>query len=132
MKLVFFCLLGFLCTTELCADETPRPRGTVDDLYYAVLKNGVELGDKAETHRYVNLRAGAIKTEQGWSVVDFASSFFNPNAEEITVAMTMIGDVWRAWWAAGGGVGMAVWIPPMATHIQLGVDVALAMCWHMG
>ena len=57
-----------------------------------MLKNGVELGDKAETHRYVNLRAGAIKTDQGWSVVDFASSFFNPNSEEITVAMTMISD----------------------------------------
>jgi hypothetical protein len=56
------------------------------------LKNGVELGDKAERHRYVNLRAGAIKTEKGWSVVDFASSFFNPNSEEITVAMTMISD----------------------------------------
>jgi len=43
-------------------------------------------------HRYEKLRAGAIRTDQGWNVQDFASSFFNPDPVEITVSMKLVSD----------------------------------------
>ena len=39
-----------------------------------------------------NLRSGAIKTEEGWNVQDFAHSLFNPDPEEITINLKMKSD----------------------------------------
>jgi hypothetical protein len=36
------------------------------------------------------MRSGAVKTETGWNVQDFALSLFNPNAEKLTVTWTMV------------------------------------------
>lgn len=64
----------------------------MDTASHVVLHAGRKLGEKATVHRFENLRAGAIKTDKGWNVQDFASSFFNPNPEEITVTMKMVSD----------------------------------------
>ncbi len=58
----------------------------------AVLQAGSPIGEKATAHRFEKLRAGAIQTAKGWNVQDFASSFFNPNSEEITVTMKLLSD----------------------------------------
>jgi hypothetical protein len=42
--------------------------------------------------RWENMRAGAIKTEKGWTVQDFAPSFFNPNSVPIIITLTMVSD----------------------------------------
>jgi hypothetical protein len=47
---------------------------------------------KSTLHRYSNLRAGAIKTGDGWNLKDWAISIFNPNAEDITVTWKLISD----------------------------------------
>ena len=47
---------------------------------------------KLRRHRFEKLRAGAVKTADGWNVQDFASSFFNPHPEGITVTMKMVSD----------------------------------------
>ena len=49
---------------------------------HAVIPPGSHLGEKALVHRFERLRAGAVKTEKGWNVQDFASSFFNPTVEK--------------------------------------------------
>jgi len=51
-----------------------------------------QLGEKATVFRFNHLRSGAIKTEKGWKVQDFASGFFNPNSKQITITMTAISD----------------------------------------
>jgi hypothetical protein len=53
---------------------------------------GSHIGEKSTVFRFRNLRAGAIKTDKGWNVQDFASSFFNPNSVQITVTMTLVSD----------------------------------------
>lgn len=63
-----------------------------DTASHAVLEAGRKLGEKNTVHRYQKLRSGATKTGQGWNVQDFASSFFNPNTEEVTVTMKMVSD----------------------------------------
>ena len=50
------------------------------------------MGEKALVHRFERLRAGAVKTEKGWNVQDFASAFFNPSLEGISVSMKMVSD----------------------------------------
>jgi hypothetical protein len=47
---------------------------------------------KAIRFREDNLRSGSIKTEKGWSVQDFAHSFFNPNSDSITINLEMVSD----------------------------------------
>lgn len=42
--------------------------------------------------RVENLRSGAIKTEKGWNVQEFAHSFFNPNPDTIIIRLKMISD----------------------------------------
>ncbi len=42
--------------------------------------------------RVENLRSGSIKTDQGWSVQDFAHSFFNPNSDTISISLKMVSD----------------------------------------
>ena len=51
-----------------------------------------QLGEKSTVFRFKNLRSGAVKTEKGWKVQDFASGFFNPNSTQITITMTAISD----------------------------------------
>lgn len=51
-----------------------------------------QAGEKNTYYRFDKLRSGAIKTEKGWNVQDFATSLFNPNSEEITVIWKMISD----------------------------------------
>ena len=68
------------------------PAAATDTGSHVVLPVGKSLGEKATMHRYEKLRAGAVKTAQGWKVQDFASSFFNPNPEEITVTMRLVSD----------------------------------------
>jgi hypothetical protein len=49
--------------------------------------------EKSTYFRFDHLRAGVTKTAKGWwNVQDFAHSFFNPNAEEITVKLKMTSD----------------------------------------
>jgi len=42
--------------------------------------------------RIDNLRSGSIKTNKGWSVQDFAHSFFNPNSDTIIISLKMVCD----------------------------------------
>jgi len=89
-----FVLIGLLFFTGGSeADASPfRAAAATDTAAHVVLPAGRKLGEKATLHRYHNLRAGAIKTRNGWNVQDFASSFFNPNPVEITVAMELVSD----------------------------------------
>ena len=48
--------------------------------------------EKSTSFRLEKMRSGAIKTDEGWNVQDFATSLFNPNSEEITVTWKMISD----------------------------------------
>ncbi|MBE0583139.1 MAG: sulfatase [Desulfofustis sp.] len=48
--------------------------------------------EKDTFFRVDNLRSGSIKTEKGWSVQDFAHSFFNPNPDSITISLKMVSD----------------------------------------
>ena len=49
--------------------------------------------EKSTHFRFDHLRAGAIRTAQGWwNVQDFAHSLFNPNSEEIIIDLKMISD----------------------------------------
>jgi hypothetical protein len=54
--------------------------------------NASQLGEKATVFRFKHLRSGAVKTEKGWKVQDFASGFFNPHSTQITITMTAISD----------------------------------------
>lgn len=93
MEFLFSCLPKVLTAFSLLAAEPARPPAAdTDTASHAVLQAGKKLGEKATVHRFEKLRAGAIKTTNGWNVQDFASSFFNPNPEEITVAMKMVSD----------------------------------------
>jgi hypothetical protein len=85
-------LLVILPTLVRAAEPTSVPAAATDTASHAVLQTGVRLGEKATVHRFEKLRAGAIKTAIGWNVQDFASSFFNPNPQEITVTMKMVSD----------------------------------------
>ena len=93
MKHEFVCLWMILFALPLRAAEpaTP-PAAATDTASHVVLQAGKRFGEKATIHRFEKLRAGAIKTAKGWNVQDFASSFFNPNSEEITVTMKMVSD----------------------------------------
>ena len=48
----------------------------------------------AKSTHYIasGLRAGAIKTSNGWNLKDFAASIMNPNSVEITVTWKLISD----------------------------------------
>ena len=93
MKCAFFGLLVFLPALSLpAAEPTTVPSAATDTASHVVLQAGKRFGEKATIHRFEKLRAGAIKTAKGWNVQDFASSFFNPNSEEITVTMKMVSD----------------------------------------
>jgi hypothetical protein len=85
-------LLVILPTFVRAAEPASVPAAATDTASHAVLQTGVRLGEKGTVHRFERLRAGAIKTATGWNVQDFASSFFNPNSEEITVTMKMVSD----------------------------------------
>ena len=51
-----------------------------------------QAGEKATYYRFEKLRSGAIKTEKGCTIQDFAPFYFNPNSVPITVTMTMVSD----------------------------------------
>jgi len=93
-KAVFggFLLMGCFVLSLSAAESAKPPAAATDTAAHAVLQTGKKLGEKATTHRFEKLRAGAIKTEKGWNVQDFATSLFNPNSEEITVTWKMISD----------------------------------------
>ncbi len=55
-------------------------------------KTEIISGEKSTYFRFDKIRSGAIKTDKGWNVQDFATSLFNPNSEEITVTWKMISD----------------------------------------
>ncbi len=93
MKYRLFCLVtALVALLPQAAEPAAPPAAATDTASHAVVPAGKRLGEKATTHRFERLRAGAVKTERGWNVQDFASSFFNPNSEEITVTMKMVGD----------------------------------------
>jgi hypothetical protein len=93
MRHVLCCSLAVLSALSLrAAEPSTVPAAATDTASHAVLQPGQKLGEKATMHRFEKLRAGAIKTANGWNVQDFASSFFNPNPEEITVTMKMVSD----------------------------------------
>ncbi len=93
MKYGILCLLASLMVLPLdAAEPVPLPVAATSTASHAVIAVGKRLGEKALVHRFEKLRAGAIKTEKGWNVQDFASAFFNPNREAITVTMTMVSD----------------------------------------
>ena len=93
MKYSILCLLVGLIAFPLgAAEPASLPAAATSTASHAVIQAGRHLGEKAVVHRFERLRAGAIKTEKGWNVQDFASSFFNPTLEEITVSMKMVSD----------------------------------------
>jgi len=93
MKYSIFFLLACLIVLPLGAVEpVPLPVAATSTASHAVIEAGKRLGEKALVHRFEKLRAGAIKTEKGWNIQDFASGFFNPHREAITVTMKMVSD----------------------------------------
>lgn len=85
-RVVFAALLTVWSCSNPTSDEQIQaisygPDSTVP---YPVKKDTVFRIDK--------LRSGAIKTEKGWNVQDFAHSLFNPNSEEITLNLKMVSD----------------------------------------
>ena len=86
-------LLMFCFVLSLPAAEFAKPPAAATaTASHAVLPAGKKLGEKATTHRFEKLRAGAVKTAEGWNVQDFASSFFNPTADELIVTMKMVSN----------------------------------------
>ncbi len=85
-------LLGLIASPLGAAEPASLPVATTSTASHAVMQAGKRLGEKAIAHRFERLRAGAVKTEKGWNVQDFASGFFNPTLEEITVSMKMVSD----------------------------------------
>ena len=59
-------VIGILPTRA--QEPSPRPATGVG--------HASQLGEKSTVFRWENMRAGAIKTEKGWTVQDFAPSFF--------------------------------------------------------
>ncbi len=93
MKYGIPCLLVGLAVLPLGgAEPAPFLVAATGTASHAVIEAGDHLGEKAIVHRFEKLRAGAIKTEKGWNVQDFASGFFNPNREAIIISMTMVSD----------------------------------------
>lgn len=74
-----------------------------------------QIGEKSTIFRFKNLRSGAINTEKGWNVQDFASGFFNPNTVQIIVTMTMVSNDPKFVFANGhiGKYTKTVVLPPM-------------------
>ena len=89
---VLYLLIGLIAFPLDAAEPASLPVAATSTASHAMTQAGRHLGDKATVHRFERLRAGAIKTEKGWNVQDFASSFFNPTLEEITVSMKMVSD----------------------------------------
>ena len=74
-------------------EPAPHPTAPVTHSSHDVSKaRNSQLGAKSTIFRFENLRAGAIKTNSGWSIQDFASGFFNPNSVPITITMKMVSD----------------------------------------
>ena len=93
MKYSISCLLVGLVVLPLgAAEPAPFPVAATSTASHAVIEPGKHLGEKALVHRFEKLRAGAIKTEKGWNVQDFASAFFNPSREAFVVTMKMVCD----------------------------------------
>ena len=88
----FSLLIGLLAIPLGAAEPATPPVAATSTASHAVIPAGRHLGEKALVHRFERLRAGAIKTEKGWNVQDFASGFFNPTREEITVSMKLVSD----------------------------------------
>jgi len=93
MRYGMFCFSVYLTVLPLgAAEPAPLPVAAPNTARHAVIEPGSSLGEKARVHRFEKLRAGAIKTAKGWNVQDFASAFFNPSLEAITVSMKMVSD----------------------------------------
>jgi hypothetical protein len=93
MKYGILCLLAGLVALPVgAAEPASLPVASTSTASHAVVPAGRCPGEKALVHRFERLRAGAIKTDSGWNVQDFASSFFNPTLGEITVSMKMVSD----------------------------------------
>ena len=88
----FYVLVGLIASSLRAAESASPPAAATSTASHAVIPAGKHLGEKALVHRFERLRAGAIKTEKGWNVQDFASAFFNPSLEAITVSMKMVSD----------------------------------------
>lgn len=96
MKINFVTIGAMLVALLLC--NAPRlPAQAANRAGYAA---GTEANvlttyyrEKSTHYRFDHLRAGVTQTANGWwDVQDFADSFFNPNAEEITINLKMISD----------------------------------------
>ena len=80
MKYRLFCLVTALVVLlPRAAEPATPPAADTDTASHAVLQAGKNTRRESHVHRFEKLRAGAIKTANGWNVQDFASSFFNPN-----------------------------------------------------
>ncbi len=88
----FSALVGLLAASLAAAESASPPAAATSTASHAVIQAGQHWGEKARVHRFERLRSGAVKTEKGWNVQDFASAFFNPSKEEITVSMKMVSD----------------------------------------
>jgi len=89
---ILWLLVGLIAFPLAAAEPASLPVAATSTASHAVIQAGRHLGEKAVVHRFERLRAGAIKTASGWNVQDFASSFFNPTLEELTVSMKMVSD----------------------------------------
>jgi hypothetical protein len=135
-----FCFSVYLTVLPLgAAEPAPLPVAAPNTARHAVIEPGSSLGEKARVHRFEKLRAGAIKTEKGWNVQDFASSFFNPNREPILVTMKMVCDDPKFLFSNGqvGTFTKAYRIRPMhsqSDNIYLGSPTQSRFCgqWPVG
>jgi hypothetical protein len=89
---LFWLVTVLTAPSSHAAEPAPPSAAMTETASHAVVQAGKRLGEKATTHRFEKIRAGALKTERGWNVQDFASSFFNPTSQEITVTMKMVSD----------------------------------------
>jgi len=80
-KIAALVIGGLLVGVVSVVGEEPLPKGSA-----LPVKN-------AKFHRFEKLRAGRIKTERGWNVIDFGISMFNPSLNKtIKVTWALIAD----------------------------------------
>jgi len=87
-KLIAVCIVVVMVFTQGCNSIGDWREG----FNQPNLSTAERSGQKARNHRFDKLRAGAIKTDKGWNVQDWAITMFNPNSDPITVTLKMVSD----------------------------------------
>ena len=89
---VSLCVLIVLNSIFLHSCKSPMADKATQEFLYGPGSTEPFRVKKDTIFRVDNLRSGSIKTDKGWSVQDFAHSFFNPNSDTIIISLKMVSD----------------------------------------